>query len=63
MEKLKSNFLFKSKGSFAYEFNTITLTVVDSLPGFIKKVFPGLPDWIETSIKYNEQHYMFKDKW
>ena len=59
----KDGKIYVLKGSFAYEFDTIKLAVVGNHPGYLKKVFPGLPDWVESAVKYNEQHYMFKDKW
>lgn len=59
----KNGRVYVLKGSFAYEFNTITLSVVGNHPDYVKKVFPGLPDWVESAVKYNDQHYMFKDKW
>lgn len=48
------------KGSFAYKFNTEKLSTDLRFPTRVSKVFRGIPKWIEASLKYKNEHYMFK---
>lgn len=48
------------KGSFAYNFNTETLKTDGRFPKHVSNIFIGLPAWIENSVEYKNEHYMFK---
>lgn len=48
------------KGSFAYKFNTETLSTDLKFPSRVSKVFSGIPKWVEASLDYKKGHFMFK---
>ena len=59
----KKDEIYVLKGSFAYNLNMKTLKLNEPYPDTLNEIFPGVPWWIESSIKSNDTIYFFKDNW